>query len=61
MLICVCKEHPLGRLGSAICGRGHSIRVCIEPDCLDLEHQLPHTSVWQPGRCLKISRRPVAA
>jgi hypothetical protein len=41
LLICVCKEHPIGRLGSAICVRGHSIRVCIEADCLDQNSSCP--------------------
>ena len=41
VLICVCKEHPMGRFGSAICVRGHSIRVCIEPDCLDRNTSCP--------------------
>jgi hypothetical protein len=35
MLFRVCKEHPAGRLGSAICLRGHSTWMCIEPDCVD--------------------------
>jgi len=54
MLVWVCKEHPGGRLGSAICLRGHSTRVCIEPDCAD-----QNTSCPIPGcGCLvAVSRR----
>jgi len=41
MLICGCLKHPIGRLGNAICVRGHSIRVCMEPDCLDRNTSCP--------------------
>lgn len=41
MLSCVCKEHPAGRLGSAICLRGHSTWMCIEPDCVDQNTSCP--------------------
>lgn len=53
MLISVCKEHPRGRLSNAICLQGHSIRVCIEPDCVDQSTSCPMPGC---GRLVALAR-----
>ena len=52
MLFCLCKEHPLGRVWERNM-RQRALNPRVHGTGLPgSENQLPHTRVWQPGRCL---------